>query len=84
MTAAGIALRCLTYDSQESCAHAARARACPILLSTLRKYADKPATARELLAALANCGSMKSVKEKHFVLGVWAGLAFEEKGVGME
>ncbi|CAK9007192.1 unnamed protein product [Durusdinium trenchii] len=63
VTAAGIALRCMTYGSEETCAHAARARACPILLSTLTAYANKPATTRELLAALANCASMKSMKE---------------------
>lgn len=63
VTAAGICLRCMTYGSEETCGHAARARACPILLSTLRTYADQPATVRELLAALANCASMKSIKE---------------------
>lgn len=35
VTAAGIALRCMTYGSEETCVHAARARACPILLSNL-------------------------------------------------
>ena len=34
VTAAGICLRCMTYGSEETCGHAARARACPILLST--------------------------------------------------
>ena len=158
VTAAGICLRCMTYGSEETCGHAARARACPILLSTwapkrapntgacdmsfrkatshefqlhshsstmfshyviimsqfnpiqhisiyfhnychcitmistgsgdfpnfcrtqpappwgtLRTYADQPATVRELLAALANCASMKSIKdgrgEERFVAG---------------
>lgn len=63
VTAAGIALRCLTYGSEEACRHVARARACPILLSTLKAYGQRPATVRELLAALANVASMASVKE---------------------
>ena len=63
VTAAGIALRSLTYGSEESCAHAARARACPILLSTLTTYAHKPATTREVMAALANVACTKSIKE---------------------
>eukprot|EP00435_Cladocopium_sp_Y103_P047053 s898_g13.t1 len=48
VTAAGICLRCMTYGSEETCAHAARARACPILLSTLRSYADQPATVNSI------------------------------------
>ena len=63
VTAAGIALRCMTYGTPASCAHAARARVGPILLSSLIAYASKPATTRELLAALANCGSEDSVRE---------------------
>eukprot|EP00438_Fugacium_kawagutii_P034523 Skav213813 [mRNA] locus=scaffold1987:461341:468006:- [translate_table: standard] len=62
VTAAGIALRCMSY-AEESCAHAARARACAVLLSTLKAYAERPATVRELLAALGNVASMKSVKD---------------------
>ena len=63
VTAAGIALRCLTYGTPASCAHAARARAGPVLLSSLIAYASKPATTRELLAALANCASEDSLRE---------------------
>ena len=63
ITAAGIALRCMTYGTPASCAHAARARAGPILLSSLIAYASKPATTRELLAALANCASEDSLRE---------------------
>jgi hypothetical protein len=60
--AAGIALRCLTFESADSCSHAGRLKAASAILSVLQKYSRSPDTARELLSALANCGADVSVR----------------------
>jgi len=63
--AGAIAVRCLTYDNQVSRTHAGQLRAASVILSALQKHARRPDTARELLAALANCGAEKLVRDEY-------------------
>jgi len=60
--ASAIALRCLTYNSEAACAHAGQLKAAAGLIGALAKHGRRPDIARELLAALANCGSDAAVR----------------------